>query len=357
METIEGINIVTTPPTVFANELAKRLLCKDNKPLWEIDPDTFLNPYKELPPVLTWCKIGDRPALDRSGIILVTASKKEGKSRTVNAFLLPLLRGAKFSNITPEGEPPKLVIVFDTEMDEPTLQGRIKKIYNNLPPGAFNFQVVPLLKVPLKNRRELFENIIDEYNPDIVVIDTVDRMVADYNNGVECADFGQWVAHFAGDRTVFCVIHQNKNKETPQTRGALGSILEELCVEAYRVKRDKNITTVEAFLSRSRNIEDAEDFAFTVDADANIIDPTELLEQKRKKEFEGWKQNFERLFDGDLLLRYSELIERIKDKDNLEKTAAETKIKTATEMGVIEKTGEDKQAPYKLNHNATPKTP
>ena len=48
----------------------------ENRPLWETDPD-FLNPYKELPPLQTWARIGDRPALPKEGIITFSAKQKK----------------------------------------------------------------------------------------------------------------------------------------------------------------------------------------------------------------------------------------------------------------------------------------
>jgi hypothetical protein len=318
------------------------------KPLWEID-DRFINPFAAIPEVQTWCMMGDRKAIDKQGIITFSAKPKQGKSISIYAILTAIIAGKQFSTITPTADRPRLAIVFDTEMNPQTLQKRMAIMQSALGENAPKFQVVSLLSVKKSDRRAIIDDITNKYNPDIVVIDQVARLVKSFNDESESSEFGEWLCKLAATRTALVVIHQNKAADNTQMKGHLGSILEELAVENYSVARKNGV--FEATPTNARNSaidEDTAKFSFALDNAGNIIDATAIMNEQRQKEIDDWRNNFARIFGEDTKLRYSELKKRIMEREGVNDTAAETKITAAKKRGVIVKAGEGTMTPWQL---------
>lgn len=319
------------------------------KPLWEID-SIFLNPFAELPEVETWTKMGERNAIDRQGIITFSAKPKQGKSLSIYALLLAIISGRRFDTLTPTAAP-RLVVVFDTEMDAPTLQKRAKKMQAALGNNGKRFQIVSLLQIPKKNRRAVVDEVTAKYNPDIVVIDQVARMVEDFNAAAECVDFGEWLAQYAATRTTMVVIHQNKAADNKQMKGHLGSILEELAVENYGVEHSNGVFAVTPTNARNSCVEDAAKFTFALDTSGNIVDASAIVMQKQKEDWEKWHKDFEILFGNDEEVRSTELERRILKQLNIDekqRSKATDKISNAVKAGAIRKQSADHRAPYIL---------
>lgn len=319
------------------------------RPLYEID-EVFLNPFAELPPVLTWCKMGERPAIDRQGIITFSAKPKQGKSLSIYAILTAIVTGKQLDTITPTASP-RLVVVFDTEMDTPTLQRRAAKMITALGEAAPRFQIVPLLAVPKSQRRRVIDEVTAKYNPDIVVIDQVARLVEDFNAAGENVEFGEWLAQYAATRTALVVIHQNKAADNKQMKGHLGSILEELAVENYSVTKENGVFKVEATNARNSCVDEAAPFTFALDESGNIISAAAIVEAKTAAERESWRKDFALIFGEDEELRRKDIIDRIISGQGVTPDGAKKKVDKAAAIGAIVKAGEDRNAPYKLAVN------
>lgn len=318
-------------------------------PLWEIDK-AFLNPFAEIPPEPTWCAMGKRPAIPKQGIITFSAKPKQGKSTSINALLIPILTGEVFDTITPADERPRLVITFDTEMDVPTLTKRYATMVKRLGKEANRLCVVPLLQTPKSKRRAMVDAITAKYNPDIVVIDQIARMVTNFNDAQECVEFGEWLAQYAAKRSVLCVIHQNKAADNTQMKGHLGSIMEELAVENYSVKRDNAIFSIIPTNARQSSVDESSACVTFAVVDGEIRTATDILEQQRKIEADAAREYFRPIFGEHRKLRHCEMVKRIMEQDGLKSpTAAKNKIARAIEAGAIVKdksTPTDKNAPY-----------
>lgn len=317
------------------------------QPLWEID-ERFLNPFAELPPVQTWCKMGERRAIPKSGVITFSAKPKQGKSLSTSALIIPILTGEPFDTVTPTEERPRLVVVFDTEMDTPTLTDRAKKMQKALGDQGKRFVIVPLLPIPYNQRREIIDEVTERYNPDIVVIDVVTRLISNFNDVTESVEIGNWLMRYAAQRTVLTVIHQNKAADNTQMKGHLGSQMEELAVENYTVKHDKGVYIITPTNARQSHVdENSTVVTFALNDDGEIITATDIMRQQRETEAEGWRKNFRLIFGEDETLKHSEMVKRIMSQEGLGETAAKTKIVKAAEAGAIAKTDPtNNRSPY-----------
>ena len=319
------------------------------QPLWEID-QRFLNPFAPVPPVQTWATMGDRPALPCKGIITFSAKPKQGKSISTYALIAPILTGQEFDTLKPAECRPRLVVVFDTEMDTTTLSNRAKAMQKALGDASRRFQVVPLLNTPKSKRREIIEAITAEYNPDIVVIDQIARMVVNFNDAAENVAFGEWLAQYAAARTVLAVIHQNKAADNTQMKGHLGSILEELAVENYSVSRKQGVFEVKPTNARQSCVDDdSAPVTFALDDAGEIITATNVIEKNREKEADRWRNDLRAIFGEDEELKASEIVARIMHQQGLTERPAKAKLANAKTAGAIEHADPlNNRSPYRL---------
>lgn len=323
----------------------------ENRPIWETDP-RFLSPEAQLPKVKTWGKMGDRPCFPKQGLITIDAKPKQGKSFCAYAAMIPLISGKQFGSITPN-ERANLIIVFDTEMSAISLQPRYRALRATAGDNCNNFLIVPLLATPRSERWKVIEEVTAQYNPGVIIIDHVSKLVANYNDPAEASAVSEHLSALKASRTVFVIIHQNKSKEDTNMRGAVGSALNDDQCEAYTAAKKNGVFTLSLKEARDTDSENAAPFMFAVAANeekevTSFIDASAILIESEQRQKEEWRKNFKALFGDDDLLRNYELIERIKSKEGLEERAAKTKIARAKELGVIRKTSNEPRAPYEL---------
>lgn len=315
-------------------------------PLWEID-QRILNPFAELPPKRVWAKIGNRPTLVNPGFTTFSAKPKQGKSLGIYAMALALLTQRPMGALTPL-EQPRLIIVFDTEMDKPTLMTRQRTMQKDLGDNGKRFVVAPLVEVEKSKRTEVIEELTAKFHPDIVVIDQVARLLNDFNDPKEAVAFGEWLNRYSQAQTTLVVIHQNKASDNTQMKGHLGSILNELAMENYSVRRDNGVFSVNIENSRFTNTDDAESFMFALNSDGAIIAPDDILTRRQEEEAVKWRDNFARIFGNDEELTRTELERRLTKQDNIEQRAASNKISLADKFGIFNKVKRGRNVHYSL---------
>lgn len=317
-----------------------------NRPIWETDPD-FLDPYKELPPLQTWCKIADRPALPKEGIITFSAKQKKGKSLSTYALAIPLLSGNAFDTLTPSDRP-NFVMVFDMEMSETTLTNRVLNQVRSIGEHGTRFVVCPLKAKSIHDRVKIISAKVEQYHPDIIVVDQAAKLVANGNDLAESNALTDWLDKMSIGRSVWVVMHENKGQDDNNLKGHLGSFLSYAAVEAYTVDHKDGVFTITYREGRDTDSDNAAPVRFAIGGDGKIIDAAAIFRAAQEREAEGWRNNFALLFGDDKTLRSVELIERINSKEGLEERAAKTKIARAKEVGVIRKTSNEPRAPYEL---------
>lgn len=317
-----------------------------DRPIWETDPD-FLDPYKELPPLQTWCKIADRPALPKEGIITFSAKQKKGKSLSTYALAIPLLSGNAFDTLTPSDRP-NLVMVFDMEMSETTLTNRVLNQVRSIGEHGTRFVVCPLKAKSIHDRVKIISAKVEQYHPDIIVVDQAAKLVANGNDLAESNALTDWLDKMSIGRSVWVVMHENKGQDDNNLKGHLGSFLSYAAVEAYSVDHKDGVFTITYREGRDTDSDNAAPVRFAIGGDGKIIDAAAIFRAAQEREAEGWRNNFALLFGDDKTLRSVELIERINSKEGIEERAAKTKIARAKELGVIRKTSNEPRAPYEL---------
>lgn len=319
---------------------------KDTRPLWEIDPD-FLNPYKVLQPLQTWARIGDRPALPKEGLITFSAKQKKGKSLSTYALAIPLLSGNVFDTLTPVDRP-NLVLVFDMEMSETTLINRVQNQIRTIGKFGTRFVVCPLKGKSIEERIATITAKVERYNPQVCIIDQGAKLVKDINGTAETNAVTDMLDKLSIGRSVWVVMHENKNNDDTNMRGHLGSYLSFAAVEAYSVDRKDGVFTITYKEGRDTDSENALPIRFALDTDGKIIDAAAIFKAARDKEADGWRNNFERIFGDDKQLQSGEIVRRFIERDNVSERVAEEKLSTGKTLGIIRKLPGGLRAPYEI---------
>lgn len=322
-------------PTIRMHEVLENATDPTKKPFWELDA-RFLNPFDEPTELMTWCRIGNRPAIEKQGITSIASDPKQGKSASMYALLMHLAIGKPFGNMTPEGDAPEMVIVFDTEMSRNDLIRRYQLIRKTIgDEGAKKIRIVPLKGVPKEQRMEMISDIVATYNPPIICFDTITRLVQDFNDSKEAIQFSEIIVPMSADRSIFAITHLTRG--TDKQKGHLGSILEELATEKYGVKKEQGVTSMIPKFARNTDTENATNFQFVLTQDGNISDATSIMEQKEAERAQGFRNNFFHIFSkvNEEEQPAEKLKELIMEVEGISKSSAETKMKEAVKLGVL----------------------
>lgn len=324
-------------PSIFVHEVFIDATNPDKRPFWELD-ERFLNPFAEVEDIMTWCKIGDRPALEKSGITTISSVPKQGKSASMYALLMHLISGKPFGNMTPVGEPPRMAIIFDTEMSKNDLIRRYRLIIKTIgEKDAMRLRIVPLKSYPKTERMEIIRDMCDRYNPEIVVFDTISRLVSNFNDAQENIEFGELILPLSEGRTIIALNHLTF--QTEKQKGHLGSIMEELAVENYGVKKESGVINLTIKNARNSDTEDPTPFQFLLTQEGGMIDATAKMAELEAQKVSQWNANFNLLWaDVDAEeMSNKDLVKLIMEREGLGERDAQTKIANGYKLGVLKK--------------------
>lgn len=330
-----------TPPTInlayqtIAGKVAE-LMHPDNAdtqepaniPYWEKDP-RFINPEKDPEPVLTWGMVENTPTIEKQGIAMITATPGEGKTTTVMALILAITTGKKVGNFTPTTPDPAKCIVFDTEQSDNDIYRKIQ-ILKRTNGGAIpdNLRFVSIADMGKEERKKTIMEMVEIYNPDIVVVDTITRLTTDFNDSKESQEFEDLLKPIYRKRSLIGVMHHTIGTE--KAKGHLGSIMEEIGQQVWVAKIKKGgIFTLKAKKIRNYTKELADCFEVMLDPETgNLTDTT----AKNAEQAETNKQELEALFK----VIYAD------EKRGLEPKEIRQRFNMARRMGGEEPLGDDR---------------
>lgn len=346
----------TLPPMKPDGTTPQLRVIDPNRPLWEQD-ERFFNPFAEIPENLTWAYMGDRPALPKEGMILIDAKPKQGKSFCAYALMIPLLTGKDFGSVKPR-ETPNRVIVFDSEMSRGSLKMRYTAFREAIGDNADRLLIVPMLDKPDSDKWPIVMDMVETYNPDVVVIDHISSFVVNYNDPVEAKQTMNNCNRIKATRTLITIIHQNKSKEDTNARGALGSLLNDGQCESYTATKKHGIFTLTPKSARDSETDNAATFSFAPITDENktltgFTTAEEVLKRQREAKAEEWRKDLRLIFGDNVELSRTEIKQRIMERQGLEKTSADNKITEAVNCGALAKTHDSHRAPYKITPSST----
>ena len=225
------------------------------------------------------------------------------------------------------------IMYIDTEQSKShaqIVQHRIYKLcgYDIMNPTP-RLVYLTLREYSAKKRLERTIAAIEDWKPDLVVIDGIRDLVLDFNNLEES---GQVVGELMRlSSTCNCgilvVLHQNKNDAN--ARGHLGSEICNKSETVVQVVNDKGIATVSPVFSRNREIED---FSFRI----NEAGLPELCGASRtEQKTEELEDMMRKAMFGSVWMSRKDLTAKVEIVSGKATRTSERKVKEALDAGVI----------------------
>ena len=256
-----------------------------------------ITPEKQLPKMEFLFHLFGKPCFPRRELVAITGKAKSGKTFVTSMLMaccftkkvLAFERSHTESTESTEMKPLR-VLWYDTEQsDESTqdiLKNRVLRMINitttnftnnralNDSQDLFNscseeksvqsvveknFDVFNVRAVEWKERRSLLKEAVEQYEPDLVIVDGIRDLVNDINDGVLAQEVMEELLHLATQEKccIVCVLHQNKSSEDHNLRGWIGTELMNKAFEVYACEKmmPQRIFKMEQTLTRKYDIE------------------------------------------------------------------------------------------------------
>ena len=284
-------------------------------------------------------------------IVVFKGKPKKGKSHAMLTFITALLSGSSIG-IERLSEPKKILYV-DCEMHKNYTYKLVKKVHiaigYNVAENNPNFVVLNLKMYPPAERERIIEEAIKEDAPDVVFIDGIkDLTRTEPNDQAEGKRIGEELKTWTGQYNCLIAVAIHENKKDENSRGAVGSSVEEISSEVWRIDRDtEGIFTASQTLFRYHT--PIENLSFTMDNDGNIV-PAECKPKvsKEEKKLSEMKFRFRLIFDKHDKLTHKDLMSEYKILAGVKQTASFNAIKYAFDNNIIVK---NTLGDYEINPN------
>lgn len=290
-------------------------------------------------------KSGGVGTIPRGDIIAVKAKSKHGKTFLCSIFAAVAM-GAEWGNLSAAEKDCKVMLI-DTEQNEKNVARVARRIHAlvniDIHKNSGRLLCYALRKMDMAKRWQFIQDRVSEEHPDLLIIDGIADLIADFNNITESQEIiGKLMATSAEfNLSIIFVLHTNKSKEDNNMKGHLGTMAVQKCSDVFEVV--KNVATFNVSVSECRNIP-ISNFSFILDNDG-VPHPSETFKQAQAAEKSAvkeakLKQTFAEIFSDNQELSYSDLIPLVKLHFAVQDRQAGNKIAEAKEIGVIKVQGD-----------------
>ena len=290
-------------------------------------------------------KSGGVGTIPRGDIIAVKAKSKHGKTFLCSIFAAVAM-GAEWGSLSAAEKDCKVMFI-DTEQNEKNVARVARRIHAlagiDIHKNSGRLLCYALRKMEMNKRWQFISDRITEEHPDLVIIDGIADLIADFNNITESQEIiGKLMATSANfNLSMIFVLHTNKSKDDSNMKGHLGTMAVQKCSDVFEVV--KNVATFNVSVSECRNIP-ISDFSFILDNDgiphsSATVRQAQAAEKTAVKEAK-LKQTFAEIFSEKQELSYSDLIPLVKLHFAVQDRQAGNKIAEAKEIGVIKVQGD-----------------
>ncbi|MDD7722825.1 MAG: AAA family ATPase, partial [bacterium] len=246
--------------------------------------------------------IGNQGCFSKGNLHAIKAKPKHGKTTAIYLMCVALLKEDGWGALSAGIKKPK-IIIFDTEQAERDAQEKyITALEMAGLPKKDDFErleIYPLRAQTMQEKRDTIEHVIKVKQPDIVFIDGIVDLLADFNDVKASQELIERLMQLSTkevvgkDVAIVCVLHTNKNSEDNNMRGHLGTMLQQKASSTFMVTKSNGVFTVTNTESRHGEVSS---WSFCYDDDNNIVDATANVAelqalQKQKKQEEKQKKS------------------------------------------------------------------
>ena len=269
-----------------------------------------ITPNKDLPPMTFLFRLFGKPCFPRGELVGLTGKPKSGKT-FVSSILMTLCFREEVLTVLRESAEPLRVLWFDAEQSDEATQdilrhrilpmmgkGLSQEEYSSLTSDLFepnapgNASLIPYFNIfnvrqdPWRERLPLLEAAVQQYKPDLVIVDGIRDLINDINDGVLAQETVERLMHLASEHRccIACVLHQNKSAEDKNLRGWIGTELTHKAFEVYECeKSDDRIFSLSQKLTRKYDIIDTLKYIVDEQGIPQLCSVEALLESEQRQ--------------------------------------------------------------------------
>jgi len=313
---------------------------------------------KSCPPPDYVFKIGGVGIATNGNIVGVTSQAGSGKSSFEGAMIAalmekPMNHKADTLGVVASGGDGSIVFI-DTEQSEYHSrkifdQARRRAELEKHPTYLSAYRVAgksPDMVLKMLDRiLEIHENIR------VLFVDLCSDLIEDFNCPIQTRNLIRRLREVADQRQMVIVASMHLNPGQVKPQGHLGTALLQKAETVLVLVKDhkEQVSTVLSLKARNGPIDPKQAPRFKWDeAKAMHLSVPTVSVEKQNEKLKKLRALAATCFNGNDQMRYKELIERIVKKEGTSESTAENRVRDMRNHGIVEKSGEGKDAPYNL---------
>lgn len=288
-------------------------------------------------------KQDDVTIFSRDAMSLITGKAKARKTFFLSAIVAALTKNHEV--LTLKRCAPARILWIDTEQSIYHFHKAVSRAYEmaNISTMQNYEDIIPLSFSILstEQRKDKLMEAVEEYRPDVIIIDGIRDFVLDINDVKESSklkDLLMWI-HHQYDCHICSILHQNKGDSN--ARGHLGTELTNKSETVFSLEPIANTTKVIPAYCRNMPFDQ---FSFEISDETGL--PVVCKGSTKTMREKKLMPALEELFDEGKTYKYSELIPVLQVKLGIKKSTAEANLRFALKVRLVTK---DENGTYKLN--------
>ena len=234
----------------------------------------------EVPPEQPTLTVDGVGVFAREDIHAIKGKQKCGKTSALKVCLAAWMQGRQF-RVESALEQPK-VLYLDTEQKQSDVKLIVTDVLQMTGREAeyvdSHLAVYALRKRDFKLLLDDMRLLIEDFGPDVVIIDGIVEFVASFNDESMAKQLIHELLCITEDRhcAIVCVLHTNKSDDDHNMRGHLGTMLAQKAGTVLECKKMNGIITVTCSDARHQEMPD---WSIMFDDESHLVDADELRQQ------------------------------------------------------------------------------
>ena len=234
----------------------------------------------EVPPEQPTLTVDGVGVFAREDIHAIKGKQKCGKTSALKVCLAAWMQGRQF-RVESALEQPK-VLYLDTEQKQSDVKLIVTDVLQMTGREAeyvdSHLAVYALRKRDFKLLLDDMRLLIEDFGPDVVIIDGIVEFVASFNDESMAKQLIHELLCITEDRhcAIVCVLHTNKSDDDHNMRGHLGTMLAQKAGTVLECKKMNGIITVSCSDARHQEMPD---WSIVFDDESHLVDADELRQQ------------------------------------------------------------------------------
>ena len=305
----------------------------------------YIDLTKEIPDPIPVLSINDILIGSPGNILTIKATQKAGKSFVVSMIAAAYLKGEclNFRGKPIEGKPK--IQYLDTEQSEPYVYRVGRRIHKlaGLDPQTNDprLQIAYLKEETTDNKHKALAMAASDPEVGLIILDGIIDIIHDFNDLRESTALRDYILKIVGEKDLILVNVIHTNKKDANSRGHIGSFLEQKSESVITVKKEGEAHKIEPAYSRDK---DSEPFHFSINDKTGLPELYDATETQAETKENKIRNNMEHcLTKGPVT--YKKLVIEYSEISGYAEVTAKKHIGEALKKGIVQK---DEKGNYSL---------